>query len=1052
MLYKKNLAKTLDPKLFKNPTSEYRGAPFFSWNCRLTKELLDTQIDNMKAMGYGGFFMHVRAGMDTYYLGDEYLGLIRSCTEKAKRENMYAWLYDEDRWPSGAAGGFVTKDPAFRSRFLALVPATHLKVAENRRSYLKDGTRPLYDISNEAKKSEAIRDGKPYYIATYDIIFNEKGELANYRLIGRGEKAVGERFVAFSDVSHDTRFNGYPYVDALNKKAIEKFIEITHESFKKTVGDEFDKTVPAIFTDEPQYYREKILGFPLEKKVCCVAWTPDFDTTYKKSYGTSIIDSLPEIFWDLEGQRTSVERYRFRDHLCQRFVDGFAKTCGEWCDKNGLPLTGHVMEEPTLHSQTSAVGEAMRSYKYFGYPGIDMLCNRTEFTTAKQAQSAVHQYGKEAMISELYGVTNWNFDFRGHKFQGDWQAAMGVTVRVPHLTWVSMKGDAKRDYPSSFNYHAPWYREYPYIEDHFARLNTALTRGKPIVDIGVIHPIESCWINWGPVASTQDIRSQLDENFKNFIEWMIFADLDFDYVNESDMKTLCRYGVKNENGKIKLRVGKMAYSTVIVPGAITLRSSTLKVLEEFKNAGGRVIFMGECPTHVDAVQNDGAKALFEACERIPFERYSLVKALERDRSIEIRENNGALTQNLIYQMRQDGAAKWVFICNAKDYPRADVISPQDINIKIRGEYKPTLYNTITGEIEEITYTAKDGYTYIPRRVFLHDSLLIKLERSKEKSKKVDGVRYDTLESFVVTDSVSYTLDEPNVVVLDTAKYRYNNSEWQGLTENLKIRDAVRSALNVHVTSGYQPWALKEEVYTDTLEREFTINSEIDVKGALLAAEDVDISEFTFNGVKLDTSVVGYFTDVAIQSIRLPDFEAGTHKICVKMPFGARTNVENLFVLGDFGTKVQGAAVTITKKPEKLGFGSVVNQGLAFYSSNITYKIPVTVKEDGCSVKIHCNFYRGALIKAFIDGNDAGRIVFAPYDLVIDGVEKGEHIIELKLFGNRHNSFAALHNANRNTTWFGPGAWKTKGDDFSLDYHLRELGIITSPVISVVKKV
>ena len=65
MLYKKNTSKTLDLGLFKNPTSEYRGAPFFSWNCRLTKELLDTQIDNMKAMGYGGFFMHVRAGMDT---------------------------------------------------------------------------------------------------------------------------------------------------------------------------------------------------------------------------------------------------------------------------------------------------------------------------------------------------------------------------------------------------------------------------------------------------------------------------------------------------------------------------------------------------------------------------------------------------------------------------------------------------------------------------------------------------------------------------------------------------------------------------------------------------------------------------------------------------------------------------------------------------------------------------------------------------------------------------------------------------------------------------
>ena len=36
-------------------------------------------------------------------------------------------------------------------------------------------------------------------------------------------------------------------------------------------------------------------------------------------------------------------------------------------------LTGHMMEEPTLKSQTAALGEAMRSYRSFQLPGIDML-------------------------------------------------------------------------------------------------------------------------------------------------------------------------------------------------------------------------------------------------------------------------------------------------------------------------------------------------------------------------------------------------------------------------------------------------------------------------------------------------------------------------------------------------------------------------------------------------------------------------------------------------------------------------------------------------------
>lgn len=53
-----------------------------------------------------------------------------------------------------------------------------------------------------------------------------------------------------------------------------------------------------------------------------------------------------------------------------------------------------------------------------------MLYDSRELNTAKQAQSAVHQYGREGMLSELYGVTGWEFDFRGHKLAGDWQAAL----------------------------------------------------------------------------------------------------------------------------------------------------------------------------------------------------------------------------------------------------------------------------------------------------------------------------------------------------------------------------------------------------------------------------------------------------------------------------------------------------------------------------------------------------------------------------------------------------------------------------------------------------
>ena len=120
MLYPKNQSQQLSDALFRAPTAEYRATPFWAWNGDLQRDELLRQIEFFKKMGLGGFHMHVRSGMSTPYLSDEFMALIRACVDKAKQEEMLAWLYDEDRWASGAAGGLVTKDKAYRTRRLLM--------------------------------------------------------------------------------------------------------------------------------------------------------------------------------------------------------------------------------------------------------------------------------------------------------------------------------------------------------------------------------------------------------------------------------------------------------------------------------------------------------------------------------------------------------------------------------------------------------------------------------------------------------------------------------------------------------------------------------------------------------------------------------------------------------------------------------------------------------------------------------------------------------------------------------------------------------------------
>ncbi len=96
-------------KNFKNPDKTYRAVPFWSWNDKLNAQELINQIKDFKEKGIGGFFMHSRVGLETEYMGKEWLDLVEEMVKNSKEIDIDPWLYDEDRWPSGFAGGKVAE-------------------------------------------------------------------------------------------------------------------------------------------------------------------------------------------------------------------------------------------------------------------------------------------------------------------------------------------------------------------------------------------------------------------------------------------------------------------------------------------------------------------------------------------------------------------------------------------------------------------------------------------------------------------------------------------------------------------------------------------------------------------------------------------------------------------------------------------------------------------------------------------------------------------------------------------------------------------------------
>jgi hypothetical protein len=1042
MLYPKR-EKPLTLEEFKNPTSEYRATPFWAWNTKLDKDELVRQIDIFKEIGYGGFHMHVRTGMATEYLSDEYMDIVGACIEKARKESMLPWLYDEDRWPSGAAGGIVTRNPAYRIRHLLLT----------RQPYGKSGA----VVATRDSRASSNRCENGTLAACFDITLDEEGNLASYRSIGEHDKAGGFKLYAYAETAlPNPWYNNQTYVDTLNPAAIREFIKVTYERYGNRFEKDFGSLIHAIFTDEPQFSQKGTLHFAHEDRDVTLPWTPDFPDTYKSAYGEDILAGIPELLWDLPGGKVSLFRYHYHDHVAERFASAFADQCGAWCSAHNLMLTGHMMEEPTLESQTHALGEAMRSYRSFGLPGIDMLCDSREFTTAKQAQSAARQYGYPGVLSELYGVTNWDFDFRGHKLQGDWQAALGVTVRVPHLSWVSMNGEAKRDYPGTFNYQAPWYKEYPYVENHFARINTALTRGRAVSRIGVIHPIESYWLHWGPRESTEAVRSGQDQNFQNLCNWLLRGLVDFDYICESTLPGLC----KTQDVKAgAFPVGKMSYDTVIVPAMETLRSTTLDRLEAFRKAGGRLIFLGPAPLYTDAVPGGRGKKLWEESERLGFDRLTILRALESSREIRIRDSSGADTKNFIYQLREDGGARWLFISQAGTARLPDIPRGDDYRLRIRGEWDLIKYDTLNGGISSLKAEVSGGWTSLTVRLWDHDSLLLRLVKPGQAAAELASAA-GHIDEFAggtapkegyggaarFTGPVPVTLDEPNVLLLDYAEYALDNGSYRPAEEILRIDNILRKELGWpgRGEAFAQPWVEHDASTPHVIKLRYSFESEVEISGAELALENAASAKVSLNG-QTAGPVQGWYVDKCIGKVRLPSIKKGTNVIELSFPYGKKIDVEAAYLLGDFGVDVRGINCTLIPPVRSLAFGDITRQGLPFYGGNITYHLEAEAK-NGRFI-IEASSYRFMTLKVKVDGGEKGVITYAPYRLLVEGLSAGKHKVDITGYGCRINTFGQVHNnMGHEGYWWGPGSWRTEGPAWTYEYKFWPQGIMKSPEI------
>lgn len=1023
---------------FKNPGAAYRGKPFWAWNGKLEEGELRRQLRVFRQMGLGGAFMHARVGLATEYLSEEWFRLVGACADEARKNGLEAWLYDEDRWPSGAAGGLVTRNRKHRHRNL------NLEVVE---------------------EGEAAR-GKGAY-ARFAAVFASDWELASYRRLRAGEKAgAGEKTLVFRIVEDEPSpwYNGQTYLDTLSKDAVAQFIKVTHETYRKHNGKDFGKTIPGIFMDEPNYGRT---FYDSTARQGCVPWTDELPAFFRRRYGYALADVLPELFFLVAGERFSKARRDYRDCICHLFCVNFGKQIFDWCTRNGLASTGHVLNEQDLLYQTASIGSAMRFYEFMQAPGIDILTaqgvdgrprwGRPEYVTAKQCASVLDQFGRRTMLSELYGCTGWDFTLAEEKINGDWQAALGVNLRCQHLSWYTMLGEAKRDYPASIFHQSPWWKDYALLEDHFARVNLLMTQGQAVRDVAVIHPVETVWglyfHNHQNQQGIESARQDCDTPFLDLVDWLLQEHWDFDFVDED---LLARHGGA---GRGELRMGKGRYRVVIVPPMVTIRSSTLKFLEKVVRSGGTVIYAGQTPTHRDAVKMaDGSAGVVAGARRVGLDRAEIVQALAAVpglRRIRVQSADGGEYRKCLYMMRQDPKTgrTLVFVCHTSDTQPSGPLT-----VTLSGQGQAQEWDTRTGEVFRADAVRRGDAVEIRTDLPPYGSHLFVLDPKGAAPARPRSTTKVVRTLAVQADAFPILRDEPNAVPLDRPEFSIAGGPWQPPLEILKLDRKVRDAIGLPWRGGemVQPWARKQETAarkTAGVSLRYAFEVEQLPSGPChLVLEEPAKFRVALNGHALDTADDdGWWIDQAMRKLVVNPawLKPGRNELLLETKYDADSGLEAVFLAGEFGVRWNGTVAVVGPVPTTLRPGNWVSQGLACYSGAITYLCEAEIEPAaGERVVLDVPDWKGNLLRIHVNGRPAAKIAWPPYACdITEWVQPGLNRIGIEVVSSRKNLLGPLHKPVA-SFWIGPGEFLSEGQEWTDAYVSVPYGLMAPPRLSI----
>jgi len=528
--------------------------------------------------GFGGVATNVEFG--AYLENDEAWGRLKHIVETIQASNGQLWLYDEEGYPSGAAGGIVLRDhPEYENRGLLCVdgvtdgqPLSLTAPPGTMRFALAIPLGP-----DGLQLGQAVKlDAKPGQPVTF-----KPPRAGSWQVMLVSEDVLYEGTHATSNVFKDRRVP-----NLMSAAATDYFLKVTHDRYAAMFGQNLGQTFFSTFTDEPSLMAFFMKAQPHRP----LPWSPTFAADFQARWGEDLTARLPLLFSD--GPGADRLRYQYWKLVAEQVSANYFGRIRQWCDAHQIRSGGHLLyEEPLLH-HVPFYGDFMACARELTAPSIDVL-------TSLPQQVPTHSGRLVASAGELTGHTITMSEASDHsqryRPQGDTRPPIQVTID-------DIRGSLHRQQLSGINTFTSYYRFDPFgtddlvkLNESIGRINTVIRGGHQVADIAVVYPVESIWAHYEPRnvrATTTPGAVAIDQAFTMTHRALFETGRDYCFV---DTKGLLDAKVDGD----RLTHGELAWKVVVLPGVETLPEAAWDKLSAFVKSGGTLIAVGPRPKNTD---------------------------------------------------------------------------------------------------------------------------------------------------------------------------------------------------------------------------------------------------------------------------------------------------------------------------------------------------------------------------------------------------------------------------------------------------------------------